>query len=206
MTSPLAPRRLARVAALALLGLGSALPAAAAERHPAFLKAGVSVSPPPGAVGICSRYGWACQRGAVAAASGDIMGLADRVNREVNRRVRPTSDQAQYGRVEYWTLPGKRGDCEDYALEKKRVLMQAGVRGDQLLLATALDRSGGAHAVLVLRTGSGDYVLDNLTDRIKPWGQTGYTFLRMQDPAAPQQWRALFAGGIFAGNSPTAKN
>ena len=196
----------ARLAAVALLGLLAALPASAAERYPAFLKAGVSVSPPPGAVGLCGRYGWACQRGTKAAAQGDLMALADRVNREVNRRVRPVSDQAQYGKLEHWTLPGNRGDCEDYALEKKRVLMQSGVRGEQLLLATALDRDGQAHAVLVLRSGSGDFVLDNLTDRIKPWGQTGYTFLRMQDPAAPQQWRALFAGGIFAGNTPTAKN
>lgn len=199
-------QKTARLAAAALMGLLAALPVSAAERHPAFLKAGVSVSPPPGAVGLCDRYDWACQRGAKGGAQGDLMALADRVNREVNRRVRPVSDQAQYGKIEHWTLPGSRGDCEDYALEKKRVLMQSGVRGEQLLLTTVLDRRGDAHAVLVLRSGSGDFVLDNLTDRIKPWGQTGYTFLRMQDPAAPEQWRALFAGGVFGGNTPTAKN
>lgn len=200
-------QKTARLAAAALLGLLTALPAAAAERHPMFLKAGVAVSPPPGAVGICGRYDWACQRGAKGVVQGDLMAIADRVNREVNRRIRPVSDQAQFGKLEHWTLPTSgRGDCEDYALEKKRVLMQSGLRGEQLLLTTVLDRNGDAHAVLVLRSGSGDYVLDNLTDRIKPWGQTGYTFLRMQDPAAPQQWRALFAGGIFGGNTPTAKN
>lgn len=201
-----APNRL-RLAAAALLCFGLAMPAVAAERSPAYLKAGLTVSPPPGAVGICGRYDWACKTDKKAAVPADLMGLADRVNREVNRRIRPVSDKSQFGKEEHWTLPTTgRGDCEDYALEKKRMLMEAGVPGNRLLLTTALNRDGEAHAVLVLRSGSGDYVLDNLTDRMKPWGSTGYTFLRMQDPAAPQQWRALFAGGIFGGDTPTAKN
>lgn len=207
MTQTKTARPLARILAIAVLGFVTAQPAAAAERHPAFLKAGAAVSPPPGAVGLCGRYDWACRSGATGGQAADLMGLADRVNRDVNRRVRPITDAAQYGREENWALPGQRGgDCEDYALEKKRALMAAGLRGDQLLLTTVLDRNGGPHAVLVLRTGSGDFVLDNLTDRIRPWGQTGYTFLRMQDPAAPQQWRALFAGGVFGSQVATASN
>ena len=183
-----------------------ALPATAAERpHAGFLKAGVAVSAPKGATGICGRYSWACDTSGSRVGGQQAMALADEINREVNRRVRPVSDQAQYGRVEYWTLPGNRGgDCEDYALEKKRLLMERGLSGEQLLLTTVLDRRRQPHAVLVLRTASGDFVLDNLTNQIKPWRATGYTFLRMQDPAQPRQWRALFAGGVF--NAPTATN
>lgn len=84
--------------------------------------------------------------------------------------------------------------------------MRTGLRGEQLFLTTVLDRNGGAHPVLVRRSGTGDFLLDNMAHRIKPWRQTGYTFLRMQEPAAPQQWRALFAGGIFDGNGRMTKN
>lgn len=207
MTAGKTHNRVRGLIGAALIGFGTTLPAGAAERyHPSFLKAGASVSAPQGATGLCGRYAWACRGGSgMRASATQALALADQVNREVNRKVRPISDKAQYGRIEHWSLPGSRGgDCEDYALEKKRRLMELGMSGDQLLLTTVLDRKRQPHAVLVLRTTSGDYVLDNLTSQIKTWRQTGYTFLRMQDPARPQQWRALFAGGLF--NSATASN
>jgi predicted transglutaminase-like cysteine proteinase len=118
----------------------------------------------------------------------------------VNRQVRPITDRRQYRRDEHWALPTSRGgDCEDFALLKKRELIALGVPADKLLIATVLDRKRQPHAVLVLSTLQGDYVLDNLTSRIKPWGQTGYSFLRMQDPRAPERWVAVLAGGIFKG-------
>jgi len=208
MTTAANHRRTMRTLAAAAIGIAMAAPGVAAERHPAFLKTGVAVSAPKGAVGLCGKYGWACHGGGGASVSAkQALALADRVNREVNRRVRPVSDSAQYGREEYWALPGRRGgDCEDYALEKKRQLMEMGLSGKQLLLTTVLDHKGGSHAVLVLRTRAGDYVLDNLTNQIKPWGRTGYTFLRMQDPQRPQQWRALFAGGLFSNPTASANN
>lgn len=193
--------------AAAVIGMAGTLPASGADRpRSSFLKAGMTVSAPQGASNICGHYSWACHNGSGQRVSASqALAMADRINREVNRAVRPVSDKAQYGRVEYWSLPGSRGgDCEDYALEKKRRLMEMGLSGDQLLLTTVLDRKRQPHAVLVLRTASGDYVLDNLNNQIKTWRATGYTFLRMQDPAQPRQWRALFAGGLF--NTPTASN
>jgi predicted transglutaminase-like cysteine proteinase len=73
-----------------------------------------------------------------------------------------------------------------------------GVAAERLLIATVLDRRQNPHAVLVLRTDRGDYVLDNLANRMMHWSDTGYTFLRMQNPKAPGQWVAVFAGGVFA--------
>ena len=81
---------------------------------------------------------------------------------------------------------------------KKLRLIEAGIAPEHLLVATALDLNRSAHAVLILRTSAGDYVLDNLRDRIRPWQQTGYSFLLMQDPKAPARWTAIFAGGIFS--------
>jgi len=59
------------------------------------------------------------------------------------------------------------------------------------MLSTVLDRDLNTHAVLVFRSESGDSVLDNLTDHILPWAETGYSFLRMQDLASPYRWRAI---------------
>ena len=108
------------------------------------------------------------------------------------------SDLQQYGIAERWTLPTKgKGDCEDYALYKKYELTRAGFPAEQLLIATLLDLNRASHAVLVVRTGANDLVLDNLTNKIVPWHKTGYTFLRMQDPRKPKRWVSVMAGGIF---------
>ncbi|MDU8942246.1 transglutaminase-like cysteine peptidase [Ovoidimarina sediminis] len=159
-----------------------------------------AISAPAGFRGVCERYAWACDRSSKASVHGAEaqLELAYRVNRAVNRQVREISDQQQYKQREYWALPTRRGgDCEDFALLKKRELQRAGIAPDRLLIATVLDRRQRAHAVLVLRTDRGDYVLDNLTSRIKPWNKTGYSFIRMQDPTTPSGWTVVMRGGIF---------
>ena len=158
-----------------------------------------AVSAPEGFASLCSRYQWVCARlGDSAAVAPDEMAVARDVNQSVNHATRQISDQNQYGTAEYWALPTTEGgDCEDIALLKKMLLTQRGIAPDHLLLATVLDRDSAPHAVLVLRTTTGDFVLDNLTNRVKPWRDTGYGFLRMQNPDAPDEWAAVLAGGAF---------
>jgi predicted transglutaminase-like cysteine proteinase len=43
--------------------------------------------------------------------------------------------------------------------------------------------------VVTVRTDRGDFVLDNLTDAIKSWDQTGYRFLKLQSPDHAGRWR-----------------
>lgn len=135
---------------------------------------------PPGWAGVCSRYPWACS--ASGKGSGDAIGLADRVNREVNRSIRPVTDQALYGVRDHWTLPTGAGDCEDYALLKKLRLIQAGVAPNRLLFMQVLER-GRLHLVLVL---DGKLALDNLRDHLVPVSR--YTRLKMQSRATPRRW------------------
>jgi predicted transglutaminase-like cysteine proteinase len=165
----------------------------------AFLTARMTVSSPAGANNLCARYGWACSRSAAPRPiSGAHLDLAIRMNRQINREVRSISDQGQYGRAEYWALPTSRGgDCEDFALIKKKRLIEAGLDPQMLLISTALDRNRNAHAVLIMRTVQGDFVLDNLRDEVLHWRQTGYTYLRMQDPVNPAGWTAVIDGGIL---------
>ena len=165
----------------------------------AFLSSRMTVSSPAGANDLCQRYPWACMRSAAAVRiSGEQLDYAVKLNRQINRQVRAISDQAQYGRTEYWSLPTTRGgDCEDFALLKKKHLIAAGLDPQALLISTVLDRNRNAHAVLVIRTAQGDYILDNLRNDVKHWRQTGYTFLRMQDPTDPRKWTAVIDGGIM---------
>lgn len=185
-----------------VVGLSATMPALSIDaRKPlnAQLPTRNTVMAPPGAQGLCASYDWACAK------SGKLMLLGEttletvrRVNARANRTIRPVSDMAQYRLAERWALPTARGgDCEDYALFKKQELIRAGIPPEQLLLAAVLDRKRQFHAVLVLRTGTQDLVLDNLTNRIVPWHKTGYTFLRVQDPQSPSRWVSVYAGGMF---------
>ena len=49
------------------------------------------------------------------------------VNDRVNTTVEPVTDQDNYGVAERWTYPTNgRGDCEDYVLLKRKLLVSAG--------------------------------------------------------------------------------
>ncbi len=194
------PRILSTLLLILSLALGMTVTAASPAYATDLVISTKAVSAPAGFRGVCDRYAWACDRSSAATVrdASDKLALANKINRAVNRQVREISDQRQYKTREYWALPTRRGgDCEDFALLKKRELQRAGIAPDRLLIATVLDRKRRAHAVLVLRTEAGDYVLDNLTSRIKPWNKTGYSFLRMQDPSVASGWTAVMRGGIF---------
>ncbi|MCL6282161.1 transglutaminase-like cysteine peptidase [Ruegeria sp. 2012CJ41-6] len=162
----------------------------AGAADPRFLKPSANFPAPSGASNLCRIYAWAC-----AATRGKRLGaareyeLVRRVNQQVNAATRDVADRRQYDIEEKWALPTRLGgDCEDFALLKKRDLIRIGLDPRKLLLATVLDSRRNAHAVLVYRSAQGDLVLDNLTNRIRPWRATGYIFLRMQDPRQPRNW------------------
>ena len=178
-----------------------ALTGASTAGQTSWIEAARDADAPNGFAGVCARYAWACAKsGRNTSTPRDLMPLAKQVNFSINRQTREVSDEAQYARAEYWALPTARGgDCEDFALAKKRALIAKGVAPERLLIATVLDRQRNPHAVLVLRTDAGDFVLDNLTNRIVGWQQTGYTFLRMQNPKSPNRWSAVLKGGMLGG-------
>ena len=180
------------------------VPALAIDANPgtSFLPIRSEAPPPAGAQALCRKLDWACARGRSGRAGPEVLALAAAVSRSANAAIPSVSDMAQYGVPERWVLPTARGgDCEDYALFKKRALIQAGIAPNRLLLATVLDRQNQGHAVLVLRTDQGDFVLDNVTDRVLPLHRTGYLFVRMQNPARPSGWVSVFAQSRAAAGS-----
>jgi predicted transglutaminase-like cysteine proteinase len=135
------------------------------------------------------------QEGVLQAAPALFAVLND-VNQSINMQIRPRDDLDQYGVTEYWTLPLTlegiaEGDCEDYALEKRRALIEAGVPDSALFLAVGHSRATGRHAVLVVSTDQGDYVLDNMTPRILPWSETPYRWDTRQMPGDLLSWRHM---------------
>lgn len=152
-----------------------------------------TVEAPPAFREACERYEWLCGNEPNAAdgmSDGQMLALAERVNARVNRAVEQVSDLENHGKVDDWTLPQNgQGDCEDFALEKMRELLRAGIAPRRLLMAVALYRKGENHAVLILRLDSGDLVLDSLTGRIRSPDQTGYRFLAMQSSEDRAQLR-----------------
>ena len=85
-----------------------------------------------------------------------------------------------YGQTEYWTIPTTRGDCEDYALLKRKRLMARGWPASALLMTVVRDEKGEGHAVLTARTVQGDFILDNKVDEVKVWNRTRYEYVMRQ--------------------------
>lgn len=113
------------------------------------------------------------------------------VTRRINRAVRRASDADVFGREDVWILPGGRrpsGDCEDYVLAKRRVLIDQGVDPAALSIAVVRTRRGETHAVLLVATPEGELVLDNLSPRVLPWREAPYEWLQRQAPGQPMVW------------------
>ena len=85
-----------------------------------------------------------------------------RINRWVNETIKPMTDLEHWGVAERWNYPDDGyGDCEDYVLLKRRMLMQAGWPRQALLITVVRDKQGDGHAVLTVKTDKGEFILDN---------------------------------------------
>ena len=113
------------------------------------------------------------------------------INAYSNNTVKPVTDQEAYNTEEHWTYPTSYGDCEDYVLMKRHMLMQAGWPASSLLITVVRQPNGEGHAVLTARTDRGDFILDNMESKIKLWNKTPYKFLKRQAENHSGRWIAL---------------
>lgn len=152
---------------------------------------------PIGYIGFCLRYPGECNgHSATQPVKLDqaAWALLNRVNDEINRRIQPITDKHHWGVAERWDLPSDgKGDCEDYALLKRKILIEKGLSAGALLMTVVIDREGAGHAVLTVVTDRGDYVLDNQDETILPWTQTGYRFVKRQSMQDPNIWTSIGA-------------
>jgi len=114
------------------------------------------------------------------------------VNERVNRTVTNEDDKAHYGRAEYWTIvTDGYGDCEDFALTKRKELIDSGLPEKALRVAIVRTWRKELHAVLTVATDRGDYVLDSRTWEILPWNRAEYVWISRQDANDPMGWVTL---------------
>jgi predicted transglutaminase-like cysteine proteinase len=111
-----------------------------------------------------------------------------KVNHAVNARIRPATDLDIYRKEEVWAFPLRFGDCEDYVLLKRRVLMDKGIAPANLLITVVRKPDGEGHAVLTLRTDRGDFILDNLNEEVLSWEATEYRYLKRQSSQHSGRW------------------
>jgi predicted transglutaminase-like cysteine proteinase len=151
--------------------------------------------PPVGYVDFCGRGEAECQfqsgHNVPLQITSENWDALFQINKYVNTKIRPTSDMELYGVPDYWTYPTTAGDCEDYVLLKKRLLVGLGFKPETLLITVVLDENREGHAVLTVPTDHGDYILDNRRTEILRWDQTGYIYLKRQSQAAANEWVSL---------------
>jgi len=114
------------------------------------------------------------------------------INSFYNTTIIPMTDEALYQTTEFWTYPNGYGDCEDYALAKRRALISAGWPASTLMIAVVRQPNGEGHAVLMARTDRGDLILDNQESLIKLWNDTPYQYVKRQSQYDSGEWVDIY--------------
>jgi predicted transglutaminase-like cysteine proteinase len=171
------------------------LDAAGGER-PIFVSVGDHATAPIGWIDFCNEHPRDCAGG--PSMPRDVVWSSKawkdlvRVNKLVNDTIKPMTDFDHWGVVEKWSYPTDGyGDCEDYVLLKRKLLMQAGWPREALLITVVRDRKGDGHAVLTVKTDKGEFILDNQNENVVAWTETGYRFVKRQSQSDHNVWVSL---------------
>ncbi|WEZ83675.1 transglutaminase-like cysteine peptidase [Rhizobium sp. 32-5/1] len=186
-----------------LLGaLLSGLAAQTAWAFPANMVTSGSTNPPVGHYEFCKTTPRECRSNASHGGPGVLTREGWKtllqVNYDVNESITPMTDKDIYGVEERWSYPDNVGDCEDYVLLKRKKLIEDGFSPSDLLITVVLQPNGDGHAVLTVRTDRGDFVLDNMRNKVLLWSDTEYTFLKRQSTEDSGRWVKLQDGRAVA--------
>jgi predicted transglutaminase-like cysteine proteinase len=193
----------AAVAAAALFGAVFANLSQASESslpHSSYAAVGEATSVPYGWVDFCGRRPEECELGKLkpldVRLTKSSWAQLDRINKRVNDAIEPITNLAHWGTtLDHWDYPvDGKGDCKVYALYKRKLLIDAGFPRQALLMTVVRDLEGEGHAILTVKTDRGEFVLDNLTDEIRPWDTNGYAYIKRQAQDDPNVWLDL--GGV----------
>jgi predicted transglutaminase-like cysteine proteinase len=142
--------------------------------------------PTPAWIEFCQRQSQECSvdasEPAVLTLNQDTWLTVSKVNERVNRTILAVTDQEHWGVVDRWDYAEDGlGDCEDIQLLKRKLLIEAGLPRRALRMTVVIDEQGMGHAVLMVRTDHGDFILDNKRDAVLAWHQTGYHYVKRED-------------------------
>jgi predicted transglutaminase-like cysteine proteinase len=123
------------------------------------------------------------------------------INQKVNETILPVTDRAHWNVEDRWDYPDDgQGDCEDIQILKRKRLVEAGLPRRALRMAVVINPAGEGHAVLLVRTDRGDLVLDNQTNRVLPWYETGHKFL-IRESQNDSSWVAFEQGPVMVSSA-----
>jgi predicted transglutaminase-like cysteine proteinase len=163
---------------------------------------GLETKPPFGWPDFCQSYSGECDNRdlppTIIVLTAQTWHQLRSINDMVNSTIQPLSDMDHWRVVDKWDYPTDGfGDCEDYALAKRKLLMERGYPRQALLMTVVrYPTDGEGHAVLMAKTELGDVILDNRRDAILYWSDTGYEFIERQSQENQNRWVKL-------GNSPS---
>lgn len=161
---------------------------------------GVERPAPSGYLDFCHRRPDICTVGGAhqVALTSRLWDELVAVNSHYDEIITPKTDLEALGLIEHWDIPSGRhpvGDCEDFALAKKASLISQGWPRSALLLAVAnipgADIAARRHAVLIVVTDQGNFVLDNRRLKILTWEEAGYDWVSIQSPSDAYRWVAI---------------
>lgn len=190
-------------AAAALFGFAFANMVEASEPNvpnASYAAVGHSTSVPYGWVDFCGRRPEECSLGKLnpldVRLTKKTWATLAKVNKQANEAIAPITNLDHWGTmVDHWDYPvDGMGDCKVYALYKRKLLIEQGFPRQALLMTIVRDLEGEGHAILTVKTDRGEFVLDNLSDEIRPWDATGYQFVKRQAQDDPNVWLDL--GGV----------
>lgn len=171
---------------------------------PANIQAGKPTSQPIGHYEFCKIYNDQCS---VRTSRPSTFKLTKprwrelvEINAYSNTKISPITDMDYHGVMEKWSFPTSHGDCEDFVLMKRHMLIEKGWPASSLLITVVRQPNGEGHAVLMARTDRGDFILDNLNQKIEIWHETEYTYLKRQMPSHTGRWEDLIDSRAVLGS------
>jgi predicted transglutaminase-like cysteine proteinase len=139
---------------------------------------------PPGVIAFCMENRSECAIAPPSALPVTALEALRDTNFSVNRNILSAdAERTNSHGLNYWQVlnDGTEGTCIDYAITKRHRLIASGYPGGAFSIGV-LHVAGMTpelfHAVLFVRVGNRTYVLDSLTDQIRPIENVaGYTWL-----------------------------
>jgi len=158
-----------------------------------YIAVGAPALVPYGWVDFCNRYAGECATRPMPALDVNFTSqsfkVIKRINAWVNANIKAKADNDHWNTVDRWDYPTDGyGDCEDFVLLKRRLLMEEGFPRQGLLVTVVKDEHGDGHAVLTVKTNQGEFILDNLVEEVKPWSRVPYKFVKRQSQTDPNLW------------------
>ncbi|WP_370647963.1 transglutaminase-like cysteine peptidase [Phyllobacterium meliloti] len=183
------------LAGAALLMMTMTVQAGPARSSATVMQTGGRTSQPIGHYDFCQIYQDECRIKSISdtpvTLTPKVWAQLVQINTTVNTQIKPETDMEIWGKAEVWSYPTTVGDCEDYVLLKRKMLIERGLPVNSLLITVVRQMNGEGHAVLTVRTDRGDYVLDNLEAQIKPWNETTYDYLKRQSIYNTGAWVSI---------------